>query len=155
MNQEDTQKMRTDNASEQIDNGLLRHREVELVHKEFTTSLGIQLTVVDARQRFLDKLAGIVDPERKRKIIGNEFISVFQETATQIEEAAANPEYGNIDVRYVFYQKYFSDLVLSPETCLGSFCSSDVSWRSLVLLKREILTPKSLSGCYKGPYILM
>ena len=91
--------LRTDSASEQIDNGLLRHREVELVHKEFTTSLGIQLTVVDARQRFLDKLAGIVDPERKRKIIGNEFISVFQETATQIEEAAANPEYGNIDVR--------------------------------------------------------
>ena len=96
----------------------------------------------------------VVDPETKRKIIGNEFISVFQETATQIEEAAANPEFGNIDVRYVFYREYFSDLILSPETCLGSFCSSDVSRRSLVLLKREILTPKSLSGYYKGPCIL-
>ena len=91
--------MRTDDASEQIDNGLLRHQEVERVEFEFRTSLGIQLTVVDARKRFLDKLDMVVDPETKRKIIGNEFISVFQETATQIEEAAANPEFGNIDVR--------------------------------------------------------
>lgn len=89
--------LRTDKTLEQIDNGLLRHQEAELVHKEFTASLGIQLTVVDARKRFLDKLAKIVDPEQKRRIIGNEFISVFQETATKIEEAAANSEHGGID----------------------------------------------------------
>ena len=90
--------LRTDNASEQIDNGLLRHQEVEGVKNGFS-AIGIQLTVIDARKRFLDKLDMVVDPETKRKIIGNEFISVFQETATQIEEAAANPELGNIDVR--------------------------------------------------------
>ena len=113
----DKQVLRTDKASEQIDNGLLRHQEAELVHKEFTTTLGIQLTVVDASKRFLDKLAGITEPEQKRKIIGNEFISVFQETAAKIEEAAGNPgspEHGidwllqgtlYPDVRYVLYQK--------------------------------------------------
>ena len=93
----DTQILLTDKGPEQIDNGLLRHQEAELVHKEFTTSLGIQLTVVDARKRFLDKLADIVDAEQKRRIIGNEFISVFQETATKIEEAASESEYEDID----------------------------------------------------------
>ena len=63
--------------------------KVELVHKELTISLGIQLTVVDARKRFLDKLARTVDSEQKRRTIGNEFISVFQEAARKIEEAAA------------------------------------------------------------------
>ena len=49
-------------------------------------------------------------------------------------------------VRYVFCQDFsYSDLILSPETCLGEFCSLDVSWNSLVFIKREILTPKSLS----------
>lgn len=90
----DTQTLRTDKASEQIDNGLLRHQEAELVHKEFTTSLDIQLTVVDARKRFLDKLAKIVDPEQKRRIIGNEFISVFKKLLRRLKKLPQIPNMG-------------------------------------------------------------
>ena len=56
-----------------VDNGLLRLNEAEEVHKNLTEHLRINLTVVDASQRFLDQLAGIRDPEQKRKVIGRNF----------------------------------------------------------------------------------
>ena len=64
-----------------VDHGLLRLGEVEEVAGELGVKRKLQLTVVDARARFLDKLAGVTDPERKRKIIGAEFIAVFEEEA--------------------------------------------------------------------------
>ena len=87
-----------DKALYKVDNGLLRLAEAENVHKTLTEYLGIQLTVVDASQRFLDQLRGVTDPEQKRKVIGREFIEVFQETAKKIEAAAVNsPKAGDIE----------------------------------------------------------
>jgi GMP synthase (glutamine-hydrolysing) len=58
--------------------------EAEEVARELGEKRGLNLTVVDARERFLSKLAGVVDPERKRKIIGGEFIAVFEEEARKV-----------------------------------------------------------------------
>lgn len=81
-----------------VDNGLLRLNEAEDVKSTLTKGLGINLTVVNAKQRFLTELEGISEPEKKRKIIGKEFIEVFQETALKISAAAAgSPSAGNID----------------------------------------------------------
>jgi GMP synthase (glutamine-hydrolysing) len=64
-----------------VDHGLLRRGEADDVREELGEKRGLQLTVVDARERFLTRLAGVVDPEQKRKIIGAEFIAVFEEEA--------------------------------------------------------------------------
>ncbi|KAL8870961.1 MAG: hypothetical protein Q9174_003110 [Haloplaca sp. 1 TL-2023] len=81
-----------------VDNGVLRMNEAEEVKKTLTEHLGINLTVVDASDRFLDDLKGITDPEQKRKIIGRNFIEIFQETARKITAAAAgSPESGDIE----------------------------------------------------------
>ena len=64
-----------------VDHGLLRQGEAEEVARELGEKRKLQLTVVDARARFLSQLAGVTDPERKRKIIGAEFIAVFEEEA--------------------------------------------------------------------------
>src|SRR5262245_50512144 len=61
-----------------VDNGLLRAREAEAVQRLFSGHFHIRLRTVDASRRFLARLKGVVDPERKRKIIGNEFIKVFE-----------------------------------------------------------------------------
>ena len=65
--------------------GLMRKGESEQVIDVFRHQLGANLTYVDAADRFLDKLAGVADPERKRKIIGGEFIRVFEEEARKLE----------------------------------------------------------------------
>lgn len=70
-----------------VDNGLLRKGEAEKVRKTFQDHFHIKLDFVDARKRFLDKLAGVTEPEKKRKIIGNEFIAVFEEEAKKITDA--------------------------------------------------------------------
>jgi GMP synthase (glutamine-hydrolysing) len=67
-----------------VDNGLLRHGERERVEKVFGKRFKGELRIVDASARFLRGLEGVKDPERKRKIIGNEFISVFEEEARKI-----------------------------------------------------------------------
>ena len=64
-----------------VDHGLLRQGEAEEVARELGEKRKLQLVVVDARERFLEKLANVTDPERKRKIIGAEFIAVFEEEA--------------------------------------------------------------------------
>lgn len=70
-----------------VDNGLLRKGEAEKVKKTFQEHFHIKLACVDAEKRFLEKLKGVIDPEKKRKIIGNEFIAVFEEEAKKIEGA--------------------------------------------------------------------
>ena len=64
-----------------VDHGLMREKEADEVRRELGEKRGLNLTVVDARERFLTKLAGVTDPEQKRKIIGREFIAVFEEEA--------------------------------------------------------------------------
>jgi GMP synthase (glutamine-hydrolysing) len=67
-----------------VDHGLMRKKESELLRQTFEANLGMRLVMVDARERFLERLAGVTDPEAKRKIIGNEFIRVFEEEATRL-----------------------------------------------------------------------
>ena len=70
-----------------VDHGLLRKGEVDQVRDDFAAAFGINLIIVDARERFLERLAGVSDPEQKRKIIGNEFVRVFEEHADNIPGA--------------------------------------------------------------------
>lgn len=70
-----------------VDHGMLRKGEAEQVVKTFRDELGLKLIYVDASARFLAKLEGITEPEQKRKIIGNEFIRVFEEEANKIGNA--------------------------------------------------------------------
>jgi GMP synthase (glutamine-hydrolysing) len=67
-----------------VDHGLMRKKESELLRVTFERDLGMNLVMVDARERFLARLAGVEDPEQKRKIIGDEFIRVFEEEALKI-----------------------------------------------------------------------
>jgi GMP synthase (glutamine-hydrolysing) len=64
-----------------VDHGLMRKKESELLRVTFERDLGMNLVMVDARERFLARLAGVEDPEEKRRIIGDEFIRVFEEEA--------------------------------------------------------------------------
>jgi GMP synthase (glutamine-hydrolysing) len=68
-----------------VDHGLLRAGEAEQVEKDYVAATGIRLHVVDAADRFLTALAGVTDPEQKRKIIGREFIRVFEAAAREID----------------------------------------------------------------------
>ncbi len=67
-----------------VNNGVLRKNEFEKVQKSLRDHLGLHLVAVDATERFMQKLAGVIDPEKKRKIIGNEFIEVFDDEAHRI-----------------------------------------------------------------------
>jgi len=68
-----------------VDNGLLRKNEAQNVIKTFAANFKLHLLSVDAERRFLERLKGIADPEQKRKIIGDEFVRVFQEKADKIK----------------------------------------------------------------------
>jgi GMP synthase (glutamine-hydrolysing) len=69
-----------------VNNGVLRKNEFQKVQQNLRDKLGLHLDAVDATDRFLKKLAGVTDPEKKRKIIGNEFIKVFEQEALRIEK---------------------------------------------------------------------
>ena len=68
-----------------VNNGVLRKDEYSKVQHNLRTKLNLNIDAVDATDRFLSKLAGVTDPERKRKIIGNEFIEVFDEESQRIK----------------------------------------------------------------------
>lgn len=68
-----------------VDHGLLRKGEAEQVMDSLGGKFGLNIIKVDAKERFLNKLAGVSDPEKKRKIIGNEFIRVFDDEAAKLE----------------------------------------------------------------------
>ncbi len=70
-----------------VDHGLLREGEAEQVEQDFVDATGVDLVVVDAREQFLDALAGVTDPEEKRKIIGAQFIRVFEQAARDVAGA--------------------------------------------------------------------
>jgi GMP synthase (glutamine-hydrolysing) len=70
-----------------VNNGVLRKDEFAKVQKTMRERLGLNVVAVDAGERFLTRLAGVTDPEQKRKIIGNEFIAVFDDEAAKIVEA--------------------------------------------------------------------
>ncbi|MCM8596129.1 glutamine-hydrolyzing GMP synthase [Accumulibacter sp.] len=71
-----------------VDNGLLRLNEAEQVMQTFARNLGVRVVHVDASEQFLKHLEGVVDPEQKRRIIGREFVEVFQDQATRLGKAS-------------------------------------------------------------------
>lgn len=75
-----------------VDNGCLRLDEAKKVKATLEGHLGINLTVVDASKQFLDGLAGVTDPEAKRRFIGGKFIDIFEAEAERIEKEAANSD---------------------------------------------------------------
>jgi GMP synthase (glutamine-hydrolysing) len=85
-----------------VDHGLMRKNEGEQVISAFRDTFRVPLVAVDAERRFLDKLAGVTEPERKRKIIGAEFIRVFEEEAAKIGDA-----------RYLVQGTLYSDVIES------------------------------------------
>jgi GMP synthase (glutamine-hydrolysing) len=93
-----------------VDHGLLRAGEAEQVERDFVAATGVRLKVVDAADRFLSALAGISDPEEKRKVIGREFIRVFELAARElVTEAGASGE----EVRYLVQGTLYPDVVES------------------------------------------
>ncbi|MEV1288486.1 glutamine-hydrolyzing GMP synthase [Micromonospora sp. NPDC049679] len=88
-----------------VDHGLLRAGEPEQVEEDYVAATGIKLKVVDAQERFLGALNGVIDPEQKRKIIGREFIRVF--------EAAAREVAATGDVEFLVQGTLYPDVVES------------------------------------------
>ena len=90
-----------------VDNGLMRKNETVNVKKTLDEGLGINLTVVDAGDEFLGKLKGVTDPEKKRKIIGNTFIHVFEKVAAEIK-----PNDGS-QIEYLLQGTLYPDVIES------------------------------------------
>ena len=89
-----------------VDHGLLRAGEREQVERDYVAATGINLVTVDAAERFLTALAGVSDPETKRKIIGREFIRVFEDAAASISAEAGG-------VRFLVQGTLYPDVVES------------------------------------------
>ncbi|NAZ86306.1 glutamine-hydrolyzing GMP synthase [Kineococcus indalonis] len=92
-----------------VDHGLLRAGEAEQVEQDYVAATGVKLHVVDAARRFADALAGVTDPEAKRKVIGREFIRVFEQAAADVVAA----EGGSGEVRFLVQGTLYPDVVES------------------------------------------
>jgi GMP synthase (glutamine-hydrolysing) len=90
-----------------VDHGLLRAGEAEQVERDYVAATGVRLTVVDAADRFLAALAGVTDPEGKRKAIGAQFIRCFEEAAGKVVADAGAP------VRFLVQGTLYPDVVES------------------------------------------
>jgi GMP synthase (glutamine-hydrolysing) len=93
-----------------VDHGLLRAGEAEQVEKDFVAATGVDLVVVDAKDRFLSALAGVSDPEEKRKIIGREFIRVFEQAARDVVGSRGDEEH---PVEFLVQGTLYPDVVES------------------------------------------
>ena len=93
-----------------VDHGLLRQDERRQVEEDYVASTGVRLITVDARERFLSALAGVTDPEQKRKIIGREFIRVFEQA--QADLVAESAEDGD-PIRWLVQGTLYPDVVES------------------------------------------
>ena len=93
-----------------VDHGLLRKGEAEQVVETFDSHFHVPLVHVDAEERFLTKLAGVDDPEQKRKIVGEEFIRVFEDEARRLDEQAAAAE---SPLRFLVQGTLYSDVIES------------------------------------------
>jgi GMP synthase (glutamine-hydrolysing) len=92
-----------------VNNGVLRKNEFEKVQQNLRDKLGLHLVAVDATDRFMKKLAGVTDPEKKRKIIGNEFIEVFDDEAHRI----LHEKEGNNKVEWLVQGTLYPDVIES------------------------------------------
>ena len=97
-----------------VNNGLLRAREEEVVQRVFGENFHIRLEYVDASDRFLSKLSGVTDPEQKRKIIGNEFIDVFQHaTEKLLQDERTNGSGEHSGYRFLAQGTLYPDVIES------------------------------------------
>jgi len=96
-----------------VDHGLLRKGEAGQVEKDFVAATGVNLMVVDAQEIFLAALAGVTDPEQKRKIIGREFIRAFERAARTVSSAASGPGGPGADVGFLVQGTLYPDVVES------------------------------------------
>ena len=97
-----------------VNNGLLRAREEEMVQRVFGENFHVRLKYVDATERFLTKLHGVTDPEQKRKIIGNEFIEVFQHATQELlAEDKQNGSEGHGGYRFLAQGTLYPDVIES------------------------------------------
>ena len=88
-----------------IDHGLLRKGEAESVMETFGREMNVHLVKIDAKERFLSKLAGVSDPEKKRKIIGNEFVYTFDEEVKKISAGE--------DIKWLAQGTLYTDVIES------------------------------------------
>ncbi|BDZ59132.1 hypothetical protein GCM10025872_27890 [Barrientosiimonas endolithica] len=93
-----------------VDHGLLRAGEAEQVRTDFVELTGADLVVIDASERYLDALAGVSDPEQKRKIIGREFIRIFEQAARDIVHDRGDNEH---PVKWLVQGTLYPDVVES------------------------------------------
>jgi GMP synthase (glutamine-hydrolysing) len=93
-----------------VDHGLLRQGEAEQVERDYVAATGIRLVVVNAQEKFLSALAGVSDPEQKRKIIGREFIRTFEEAERKLVAEAAED---NEPIRFLVQGTLYPDVVES------------------------------------------
>jgi len=97
-----------------VDHGLLRLGEAEQVEQDFVAATGVDLKVVDAADQFLDALAGVADPETKRKIIGREFIRTFEAAAREVVGQTKTSSNGSQDeVEFLVQGTLYPDVVES------------------------------------------
>ncbi|WP_267424708.1 MULTISPECIES: glutamine-hydrolyzing GMP synthase [unclassified Curtobacterium] len=98
-----------------VDHGLLRADERKQVEEDYVASTGVRLVTVDAEQQFLDALAGVSDPEQKRKIIGREFIRTFEAAAEALvlEAKAESSDGGSGEVEFLVQGTLYPDVVES------------------------------------------
>jgi GMP synthase (glutamine-hydrolysing) len=95
-----------------VNNGVLRKNEFEKVQQNLRDNLGLHLVAVDATDRFMKKLAGVTDPEAKRKIIGNEFIEVFDDEAKRILQDSGGDEAAG-EVEWLVQGTLYPDVIES------------------------------------------
>ncbi len=121
-----------------VDNGVLRKDEFAKVQDTMRNKLGLNVVAVDAAARFLAKLAGVADPETKRKIIGNEFISVFDDEAARIlRESTPNQSVILSD------QRESKDLLFNQG---GEALETEVAWLVQGTLYPDVIESSSVKG---------
>lgn len=96
-----------------VNNGLLRAREEEIVQRVFEENFHIRLKYVDASERFLSKLRGVIDPEQKRKIIGNEFIRVFEDAIADLAKTDHGSPITSHKFRFLAQGTLYPDVIES------------------------------------------
>jgi GMP synthase (glutamine-hydrolysing) len=104
-----------------VDNGLLRKNEPEEVRQVFTTQFDLDFVQVDAEERYLEALAGVTDPEKKRRIIGTLFWQIFFEEAERIAERTGEP------VKYLAQGTIYPDVIESGASRGGAVTAVDGS----------------------------
>jgi len=96
-----------------VNNGLLRSHEEEMVQRVFGENFHIKLKYVDASERFLSKLRGIADPEQKRKVIGAEFIRVFEDAVLELAKTNHESQITNHRFRFLAQGTLYPDVIES------------------------------------------